>query len=208
MVTEKPLTATNMNPTQVQILRWLFRYLNRFMLLMWRLDMAWWFTLAPRYFGQIMVLRHTGRKSGLVRYTPLNYALVENELYCTAGFGHIADWYRNIMALPQVEVWLPDGRWAGTAEDMTEQANALDLLRQVLIGSGFAAFAAGINPYTLSDEALAEVTQGYRLIHIRRAEIVTGPEGTGDLRWVWQVATFILLLILFRRNRKNRRLTR
>ena len=63
--------------------------------------------------GQIMVLTHTGRKSGLRRRTPVNYALVDGEVYCTAGFGQISDWYRNILANPQVEVWLPDGWWAG-----------------------------------------------------------------------------------------------
>jgi deazaflavin-dependent oxidoreductase (nitroreductase family) len=172
---------------------------------MWRLDMAWLLTLAPRYFGQIMILRHIGHKSGQTRYTPLNYALVDNELYCTAGFGQVAHWYRNIMALPQVEVWLPDGRWAGRAEDITEQADALALLRQVLIGSGFAAFAAGINPYTLSDAELINVTQGYRLIHIRRTEALAGAGESRDLRWVWQVATCVLLLALLRRSRRSSR---
>jgi deazaflavin-dependent oxidoreductase (nitroreductase family) len=192
---------TNMDPQTAALLRRAFRTLNRFMLLMWRLDMAGWFTITPRLSGQIMVLLHTGRKSGLPRRTPLNYALVAGELYCTAGFGHVAHWYRNIQANPQVEVWLPDGRWRGEAADVTNRADALDVLRQVLIGSGFAAFAAGINPYQMSDADLAAATQGYRVVHIRRTAAVTGPGGPGDLRWVWQVATFILLPLLLRRRR-------
>lgn len=189
-----------MNPTTVALLRRMFRYLNRFMLLMWRLGLNWWFTLAPRYTGNIMVLHQTGRKSGLQRHTPLNYALVNNELYCTSGFGEVSHWYQNILANPSVEVWLPDGRWMGTAEDITEHANSLDLLRQVLIGSGFAAFAAGINPYTITDSDLATVAKDYRVIHIRRAETVTSSKRPDDLHWVWQVATFVMLgLVLIRR---------
>ena len=185
--------VTNMSPEVALMMRRVFRVLNRYMLLMWRLDMAWWFKIAPQYSGQIMVLNHTGHKSGLPRQTPLNYALVDDELYCTAGFGHIAHWYKNIMALPEVEVWLVEGRWRAVAEDVTEQENVLYLLREVLIGSGFAAFAAGINPYTMTDEELTEATRGYRLIHIQREEALTGQDGPGDLAWVWQVATFILL---------------
>lgn len=192
---------TNMNPTIAVMLRRAFRFFNRFMLLMWRLDMTWWFSLAPRYTSQIMVLHHTGHKSGLARRTPLNFALVNGELYCTAGFGNSAHWYRNIMATPQVAVWLPDGRWMGTAEDITEHPQALDLMRQVLIGSGFAALVGGINPYKMSDAALNAATHGYRLIHIHRTEAITGSGGPGDLKWLWQVATFILLpLVLARRH--------
>ncbi len=191
-----------MNPYTVAILRRMFQFFNRFMLLMWRLDMAWWFTVAPRYTGNIMVLNHTGRKSGLPRRTPLNYALVNGELYCTSGFGAISHWYQNIIETPRVEVWLPDGRWVGTAEDISQQANALELLRQVLIGSGFAAFAAGINPYKISDAELSIIARDYRVIYIRRAETVTSAKRHDDLHWVWQVATFMLLgLVLIRRRR-------
>lgn len=199
MTTVESLPATSMNPRTAALLRRIFRYFNRFMLLMWRLDMAWWFTLMPRLTGQIMVLHHTGHKSGIRRKTPLNYALVDGELYCTAGFGHVAHWYRNIRANPQVEVWLYNGRWQGVAEDITDtDPHTLALLRQVLIGSGFASFAAGINPYSLGDDGLIEVTRGYRLIHIRRTEALTGEGGPGDLRWVWQVATFLLLPLALR----------
>ena len=86
-----------------------------------------------------MVLTHTGRTSGLQRRTPVNYAEIDGELYCTAGFGQIADWYRNIRANPQVEVWLPSGWWTGLATDITTQGNVLFIMRQVLINSGFAA---------------------------------------------------------------------
>lgn len=193
--------ATNMDPRLALVVRRAFRVFNKGMLTLWRLDMARWFTVAPRLTGQIMVLHHTGRKTGLRRRTPLNYAIVDGALYCTAGFGHVAHWYRNIIATPQVEVWLPDGRWQGVAEDISEREDALALLRQVLIRSGFASFAAGINPYTLSDEALAEAARGYKLIHIRRETPLTGPGGPGDLAWVWQVGVMLLLPLALRRRR-------
>ena len=46
----------------------------------------------------------------------------------------------------------------------------------------------------LSDEELAALAEGYRLIHIRRTEARTGPDGPGELAWVWPVMVMMLLL--------------
>lgn len=62
-----------------------------------------------------MVLAHTGRKSGRIRRTPVNYALI-GDVYCVAGFGQSADLDRNSLATPAVEVWLPAGWYTGVAE--------------------------------------------------------------------------------------------
>ena len=48
-------------------------------------------------------------QSGKQYLTPVNYALVDGEVYCTAGFGPRTDWYRNILADPNVRLWLPQG---------------------------------------------------------------------------------------------------
>jgi deazaflavin-dependent oxidoreductase (nitroreductase family) len=131
----------------METLRQMFKYFNRFMPLMWRLGLGSWVNLWPKGGGQILVLTTIGRKSALRRRTPINYAMVDGELYCTAGFGQTSDWYRNLKANSEVEVWLPDGWSAGVAEEVDDPQLRLLLMRQVLIGSGFAAFAAGINPY-------------------------------------------------------------
>ena len=180
-----------------------FKYFNRFMLLMWRLGLGPWVNFWPDVGGRIMVITHTGRKTGIRRRTPVNYAVVDGEIYCTAGFGTISDWYRNIMANPQVEVWLPGSWWAGVAEDITDSEERTPLLRQVLIASGFAAPAAGVNPKRMTDQDLEAVTANYRLIHIRRTAARTGAGGPGDLAWVWPLAAMGLLPLLWWRARKN-----
>lgn len=151
--------------------RWrrIFKRFNHFMLLMWRLGLGRWINAWPAVGGRIMVLRHTGRKTGLRRQTPVNYARINGDVYCTSGFGASSDWYRNLMANPQVEVWLPDGRWVGEAEDVSDGEQRLQWMRQVLIASGFAAYLAGINPRRMTDNDLAAATSDYRLIRIRRA---------------------------------------
>jgi deazaflavin-dependent oxidoreductase (nitroreductase family) len=184
------------DPRLEEQLRQGFKVVNHFMLLMWRLGMGPLLNMGPVMAGRYMVITHTGRKSGMKRRTPVNFAIVDDEVYCVAGFGSVSDWYRNLIANPQVEVWLPDGWYAGIAEEVTHPEARLPLLRQVLIGSGFAALAAGIDPKQMTDEELDAATKEYRLIHIRRVAARTGKDGPGDLVWLWPLLVLILFLAL------------
>ena len=159
------------------------KYLNPFMLTMWRLGLGIWFKVWPEISGNVMVLTHIGRKTGIKRYQPLNFAIVEDDIYCVAAFGGISDWYRNIRANPKVEVWLPGGWWAGVAEDISD-------------------YVAGLNARRMTYEEMDAESKKYRLLRIHRNAARTGPGGPGDLGWVWQAATIILLgLVIFRRRR-------
>jgi deazaflavin-dependent oxidoreductase (nitroreductase family) len=194
----------NMDPRTEEQLRQLFkRYLNPFMLTMWRLGLGKWFKVWPEISGSIMVLIHTGRKTGIRRYQPLNYAIVDDDIYCVAGFGSVSDWYRNIRANPCVEVWLPDGWWAGVAEDISDSPSRIQLIRQVLMASGFASYLAGLNPLKMTDDELDAESKKYRLLRIHRSTARTGPGGPGDLEWVWQLATMVLVGFLFYRKRRR-----
>jgi deazaflavin-dependent oxidoreductase (nitroreductase family) len=184
-----------------QNIRLAFRYFNRFMLLLWRLGLGSWFQLWPEVTGQVLVITHIGRKTGLRRQTPANYAVIDGEIYCTAAFGAHSDWYLNTLKNPNVEVWLPDGWWVGVVEDVSDHENRTQIMREVIISSGFAAYTFGINPQC-PDEKLEKVTHNYRLIRIRRTEARTGKGGPGDLAWVWPLATFLLLPLVFRRRKR------
>ena len=195
---------TILSPRTEETLRQGFkRYLNPFMLLMWRLGLGTFLNLWPEVGGRIMVIAHEGRKTGQRRYTPVNYAIVDGEVYCTAGFGRISDWYRNIMINPNVEVWLPDGWWAGVVEDLSDSPKRLPLLRQVIIGSGGVAYMFGIDPIRMTDEQLHAVTSKYPLLHIWRTGPRTGRGGPGDLAWVWPLATMFLIPLALSRRRSK-----
>ena len=184
------------NPQVEESLRQIFKYFNRFMLLLWRLGLGSWFQFWPKVTGQVLVITHTGRKTALRRRTPVNFALVDGEIYCVAAFGDQTDWYQNILKHPDVEVWLPDSRWVGVAEDASNDGERPEIMRQVLIGSGFAAYMFGVDPH-MTDEKLEKITANYRLIRIHRQEARTGEGGPGDLAWIWPLATFILLPLVF-----------
>lgn len=197
-MSEYQLAFINLSDDQ---LRKVFKAFNRFMVLLFRLGLGS-FGNGTRYGGYIMVIKHIGRNTGLTRLTPVNYAGADGDIYCTSGFGKAADWYLNIKANPLVEVWLPDGRWVGIAEDVTGLENAASHLRQVIVASGLAGPLFGVNPKKLSDQDFQEMLQSYRLIRIRKENALTGAGGPGDLAWVWPLTTFILMWLLLRRRRK------
>ena len=184
-------------------LKQIFKHFNRGMLLIWRLGLGQWLNAWPEVGGRILVITHTGRVTGLKRRTPLNYAIVDDNIYITAGFGMRSDWYRNLKANPQVQVWLPQGWWSGIAEEVTDPTQRLALMRQVLIGSGVVAPLFGIHPKTMTDEELDQATYSYRLVRIRRLQACTGPGGPGELAWVWPLATLILLPLALRHRKSS-----
>lgn len=190
---------STMSEGQQKLVRQGFKHFNRFMMLNWRLGMGPYLSFWPQGFGRYLVLIHTGRKSGLQRRTPVNFARIDGDYYVTAGFGERAHWYRNIMAQPQIEVWTPDGWFTAEAEDVTDHPDRAALMRAVLKGSGFASFASGINPYQLDDDALNAATDTYRLLRLHPTGERSGPGGPGDLLWAWPLSVTVLLLALRRR---------
>jgi deazaflavin-dependent oxidoreductase (nitroreductase family) len=113
-----------------------------------------------------MVIKNRGRKSGMVRLSPVNYAVIAGDIYCTAGFGRRTDWYCNLLADPNVEIWLPDGRWYGSAQDVTGSPDRIRIMREVLTASGMAGPIFGVNPKHLTEQDFEKLLESYRLVRI------------------------------------------
>lgn len=117
--------------------------------------------------GKIMVLGIRGRKTGKIRYTPVSYARRDGKIYCYQGKETRGQWYLNILANPEVEVLLPQGRYSGRAEEIPEGTERLEAMRLLLQGSGISRSMYGFDPATVTDEVLAEKTLGIPVIGIR-----------------------------------------
>lgn len=160
--------VSSFTPQRMNTLRKVFHAGNRFMVWMWKLGWGKFINIWPAGFGRIMVIRHRGRRSGREYLTPVNYAIVDGDIYCTAGFGSMSDWYRNMLANPRVELWLPEEKNWFCAEDISHSPRRLFLLRQVIIASRFAGPLFGINPKKLDDARLDAVSKDYRLVHFSK----------------------------------------
>ena len=178
-------------------MRKIFRYLNKyFMVPAFKMGLGPF--MGNPFSGYIMVLKTIGRKSGLTRNAPVNYAIHDGNIYCLSGFGKIAHWYRNLSANPQIEMIMPSGSIAGNAVIITEADERLSMMRQVLKNSGFASFMSGINPFTISDEDLIEKGKEMVVIRITPNGVFAGSADPGGWLWVWlTVGTVIALLLIF-----------
>jgi deazaflavin-dependent oxidoreductase (nitroreductase family) len=166
-------------------LRRFFRLLNRFFMVpVFRLGLGP--VIVNPFSGYIMVLKVTGHRSGKTRYTPVNYAIMNGRVYCVAGFGVVSDWYRNVKSRPDVEAILPARKVAGTIAEVDDADEALAAMRSVMVNSGFAGFAYGFNPRTVSGERLREATGDFPVLSLSPSsgEIAGGAADPGGRLWL------------------------
>jgi len=89
----------------------------------------------PLFGDFILLLTTTGRKTGKVRQTPLEYR-VEPDSGCfiiTAGWGGKTDWYRNACANPRVRVQAGRRKFEALAEPLSEAEVAAWLIQAVKV---------------------------------------------------------------------------
>ena len=178
-------------------MRRIFHFLNKFFMVpLFRLGLGPIF--GNPFSGYIMVLKTTGRKTGKVRYSPVNYAIFEGKVYFLSGFRKLSDWYHNLLAHPAVDIILPGGAISGTTSEISDPAIRRIVIRQILQNAGFAGFFEGYNPFRISDEELAAKTADMPLLCMRPDGLGSGASDPGGWAWVWApVFTILLILVLW-----------
>ncbi len=175
-------------------IRRIFWLLNKFFMVpMFRLGFAPF--MGTPFGGYIMVIKTVGRKTGKVRYAPVNYTISNGSIYCMAGFGRISDWYRNIKNNPSIELMMPSGAIAGQVEEATDPEERRLILRQILKNAGFAGFFEGFNPFTVTDIELLSKTEGLPLLRIRPVGLGNGASDPGGWAWIWGIVATIAIVI-------------
>jgi deazaflavin-dependent oxidoreductase (nitroreductase family) len=84
--------------------------------------------LGPLIGRVILLLTTTGRRSNLPRVTPLQYEEIEGQVIVASASGLKADWVRNILANPRVEVRIGRRRFTGRADVNTDPARIADFI--------------------------------------------------------------------------------
>jgi len=166
-----------------------FKALNRwFMVPVHRAGLGAW--LSTPIGGYMLLLRVRGRKSGVMRETPLSYLVAEGSAWVMAGFGPRTEWYRNLLADPHVEAWMPGGRHAGVATEELDPAVRARILPVLARATGAPAFLTGLNPWTASDETILAAVAWVPLVRFRPDDgpLEPGPDDPGGQAWIWRQA--------------------
>ena len=114
-----------------------------------------------------LVLTTTGRRTGRARATPINYWEAGGVFYVLAGSGTHADWYRNLVAQPEVEVQVGRRRLRAIASPLTdarEKAHALWLYGQRSPGAAERYFRI---PRGAAEEDLLSLAEKRAVVAIR-----------------------------------------
>ena len=162
-----------------------FRWANRHVMLPMlrhRIAGAW---VGSPLIGYFLTLTTTGRRSGLLRETPLNYAILDGHVYVLSGFGAHADWYLNLTADPQVTLGLPGRTLQGAAAPVLDPVEAERAAMAVARNCGFALVFEGTNPLTVTDEHLREQLAGRPVVRISTSEAIRpGRHDPGSHSWL------------------------
>ena len=175
------------------ILPRIFWFFNKFFMVpMFRLGFGPFF--GNPFSGYIMVLKVVGRKTGKIRYAPVNYTIHDGNIYCISGARQSSDWFRNLKSNPQVEVIMPTGPIFGRVEEVITAQERHSVMRHILQNAGFAGFFEGYNPFTISKEKLLAKSADLPVLRIHPTGLGSGASDPGGWAWVWVVVITIALI--------------
>jgi deazaflavin-dependent oxidoreductase (nitroreductase family) len=109
-------------PERITIRRWLFRLLKLPPRLVYAIG------LGAGYGRFVLLLTTKGRRTGQPRVTPLQYEQVNGAFVVASARGAVADWYRNVVADPRVEVRVRRSRFSGSADPCSDAERMADFL--------------------------------------------------------------------------------
>jgi deazaflavin-dependent oxidoreductase (nitroreductase family) len=150
--------------------------------------------LATPAAGSILLLRTTGRKSGLVREAPLGYTVIDGRVVVVAGYGRKAHWFRNALADPEVEVLLPGARLAGRAGEITEPAELRAAFRTVIESMGVVGRLTLGDIRGRTDTEVDTLAQGFPVLAITPTAVLPGPFDPGGIGTRINSASSVLLV--------------
>ncbi len=178
-----------------------FRILNRFLMVpLTRVGLGAW--LSSPVGGAMVLLRIRGRKSGIVRETPLNYVIAEGSLWVIAGFGPRTEWYRNLVVDRRLEAVLPGRVVTGTATEVRAPAVRRRIIPALLRSTAAPSLLAGLDPWHTPVDQLLESMAYVPLLRIDPDDgrLTPGPDDPGGHGWIWRQALVLATtLVVLRR---------
>lgn len=144
--------------------------------------------LATPIGGYLLLLRTRGRRTGRVRDAPLSYLVADGSVWVLAGFGPVTNWYRNLLANPEVEIQLPGRRFRCRGEEVLDAEVRRRIAPRLVRATGLPGALIGCNPWTSTDSRILEQIEGVPLLRLRieSGPIESGPDDPGGRAWIWR----------------------
>ena len=178
------------------LMRRIFWFLNKFFMVpMFRLGFGPFF--GNPLTGYIKVIKAIGRKTGKVRFAPVNYTIHKGNIYCISGGRKTSDWYRNLQAIPDIELILPGGAIYAHMDEIDDLDDRVLIIRQVLKNAGFAGFFEGYNPFTITDEELRNKVADLPLLRFQPLGVGNGASDAGGWAWILALLLTIVIVLAF-----------
>lgn len=158
----------------------------------------WRLGLSP-LLGQVMVvMTHTGRKSGLPRHTMAEYHTYQGHKYVPCAFGERSQWYKNMVADPRVTIQTSQGTEQVKMVRVTDSETLMQVLNKMRLRSG-PLVTWYLDSLGIEDTPQEIMTHKDRLYILRfdPTDESTPPPLKTDLIWVWPI-TAVLLVGLWR----------
>jgi len=154
----------------------------------------WRLGLGPVIGHHMMLISHTGRKTGQTRRTMTELHTVDGRKYAPSGFGRRAQWYRNIEVDPRVTIQTAAGAESAIAQRVTDGDELLavmdleDPMNQVTIKS----YLDTLEIEPTAEDILAKKDRIYYLRFDPTDEPTPRPL-PADLVWLWPAALLALV---------------
>jgi hypothetical protein len=137
-----------------------------------------------------------------MRETPLSYLIAEGAVWVCAGMGPSAQWYRNILADPRVELVLPGRTIVAHAVDVRDPVVRRRMMPRLVRAIGLPGALGGVDPRRASDEAILEAYDWVPLVRLEpeAGPIAAGPDDPGGRAWIWRQGVVLALMFMLARS--------
>lgn len=164
----------------------------------------WRLGLAPIIGHHMILISHTGRKTGQVRRTMTEYYRLDGRKYAPCAFGEQAQWYRNIVADPLVTIQTAAGAESVIAHRVSDDWELLALIDAVRRRSRLILdlYLESLDIQNDNEDILAKKELIY-WIRFDETEQETPPPMEADLVWLWPIMVFGIGVLAYFKARRS-----
>jgi deazaflavin-dependent oxidoreductase (nitroreductase family) len=164
-------------------------------LVLWRMGLGPILSHQALSGNKMLVLTTWGRKSRTPRHTMLSYVLIGEKVYVCSGWGARPDWYKNIVADPDVTLQLGNKVYSARARRVQDVDEFRQIAQEMFTTGGDTHFESWLESYGIEfdQQDMLDKRERLYLVALDMREGKCPPQMRVDLKWLWGVIAFIII---------------